>query len=110
MPIIDSASVYSAAIAIIEFLGALLIVGYALAALVALVTRRALVQARLLVAEGVLWGLNFKLAGSLLKTIAIHTWQQIVFFAIIFALRTLVKRVFTWEQTRLLAERARLAR
>ncbi len=56
---------------------------------------------RLLVIQGALWGLSLKTAASLLKTIEIRTWEQIAAFTAILALRTLVKRVMTWEAARL---------
>jgi len=37
----------------------------------------------------------------LLKTIELQTWAQIGAFFAIFALRTLIKRVFTWESQRI---------
>ncbi len=86
---------------IIEFTGALLITAYLLAALFVLLTCRDVTQARLIAADGVITGLSFKLAGTLLKTIELHTWQQILMFASILALRIILKRLFTWEQTRL---------
>lgn len=88
-------------IALIEFAGALLIAGYCLAGLAELIRSRDVVSARLLVIQGSLWGLSLKTAATLLKTIEIHTWNQIAAFAAILALRTLVKRVMTWEETRL---------
>jgi uncharacterized membrane protein len=92
---------YTIWIVVIEFIGALIIVGYVVAALVSLFRTRNIVQARLLVAEGAITGLSFKLAGTLLKTIELHTWEQILLFVAIFALRTILKRLFTWEQSRL---------
>ena len=86
---------------LIEFAGALLIVGYILVALVTLIRSGDIVKVRLLVADGAVTGLSFKLAGTLLKTIELQTWQQILMFVAIFALRTILKRVFTWERTRL---------
>ncbi len=86
---------------LIEFAGALLIVGYIIAALFTLVRSGDIVKARLLVIDGAISGLSFKLAGTLLKTIELHTWQQIFMFFAIFALRTILKRVFTWERTHL---------
>ena len=88
-------------IAPIEFAGALLIVGYCVAALVELTRSRDLGTARLLVIQGSLWGLSLKTAASLLKTIELHSWEQIATFTAIFALRTLVKRVMTWEEAAL---------
>jgi uncharacterized membrane protein len=87
--------------AIIEFIGALLITGYILAAVIILAWRRDITQARYLAATGILAGLNFKLAGTLLKLLHLQTWQQIMMFSALFVLRTVLKRFFTWEQTRL---------
>lgn len=86
---------------LIDFAGALLIVGYILAALFALVRTRSITRARLLVADGVLISLSFKLAGTLLKTIELRTWQQILIFCAILALRTALKRFFAWERAHL---------
>ncbi len=88
---------------IIELGGSLIIVAYVLAALLTLLRARTagIVPARLLVAQGVLTGLSFKVAGTLLKTLLLVTWQQILLFAAIFALRTFLKRLFVWEQTHL---------
>jgi uncharacterized membrane protein len=55
-------------------------------------------RARILVAEGAVNGLSFKLGAALLKTIYIHTWTQIGMLFVIVSLRTLLKRLFIWEQ------------
>lgn len=86
---------------IIEFVGALLIVGYVVAASWVLLREKNIPKARLVVAEGAIMGLSFKLAGTLLKTIELHTWGQILVFIVIFALRTLLKRLFIWEKGQL---------
>jgi len=88
---------------LIEMGGSLIIVAYCLAALLMLLRSRAvgIVSARLLIAQGVLTGLNFTLAGTLLKTLLLVSWRQILIFTAIFALRTLLKRLFIWEQTHL---------
>lgn len=86
---------------IIEFVGALLIVIYIIVAIFVLFRSKDIVRARLIVADGVITGLSFKLAGTLLKTIELHTWQQILMFVAIFALRTILKMLFTWERGRL---------
>ncbi|HZT99316.1 MAG TPA: DUF1622 domain-containing protein [Ktedonobacteraceae bacterium] len=86
---------------IIEFVGGLLIVGYIVAAIVTLLRGGGITQARLLAADGAITGLSFKLAGTLLKTIELHTWQQILMFVAIFALRYALKRFFTWEKSQL---------
>ncbi len=87
----------------IEMGGSLIIVAYVLAAVWTLLRSRTtgITHARLLVAQGVLTGLSFKLAGTLLKTLLLVSWQQILVFAAIFALRTVLKRLFVWEQTHL---------
>lgn len=86
---------------IIEFIGALIIVGYILTALYTLLRGRRIIDAQQIVADGAIAGLNFKLAGTLLKAIVVHSWQQILMFAAIFALRTILKRLFTWEKEKL---------
>ncbi len=85
----------------IEFVGALLIVCYLLAACLALLRGQGVMRTRLLVADGAISGLSFKLAGTLLKTIELHTWQQILMFVVIFVLRVVLKRLFVWERGRL---------
>ena len=89
------------AISLIELAGAVLIAGYCAAGAVMLLRTRAPGPARLLVIQGSLWGLSLKTAASLLKTVELQTWTQIGFFASIFALRTLIKRVMTWEERRI---------
>jgi hypothetical protein len=84
-----------------EAIGSLIIVRYCVAALLALIRRRGITAARLLVAEGAITGLGYKLAGTLLRTLLLLSWRQILMFAAIFVLRTILKRVFVWEQGRL---------
>ncbi len=86
---------------LIEFIGALIIVWYIIIALFTLFRTGHIIEARLIVADGAITGLSFKLAGTLLKTIVIHSWQQILMFAAIFTLRIILKRLFTWERARL---------
>ena len=88
----------------IEFIGGLIIAGYVAAALVDLARMRGARRAQLRVADGVIWGLSFKLAGTLLKTILLHTWEQVLIFLVIFILRIVLKRVFAWEAQRLQTE------
>lgn len=83
--------------AAIELGGGLIIAGYVVAALWAVARRHSAVRARLLVAEGVIAGLGFKLAGALLKTILIHSWEQLAMFVAIFVLRFVLKRFFVWD-------------
>ncbi len=86
---------------LIDFAGGLVIAGYAAAALAAIVRGGRVRRARLLLADGAVNGLSLKVAGTLLKTIDLHTWDQILRFAAVLALRTLLKRLFAWERRQL---------
>lgn len=88
------------AVILIDLIGGLLVFGYVFAALMALLRSGTAVEVRLLVAEGALLGLSFKTAGTLLKTLELHTWQQIGTFAAILALRVILKQLFVWEKGR----------
>ncbi len=85
-------------VVIIEFIGALLIVAYVVAAIISLLRHGNVAQARLLVADGAITGLSFKLAGTLLKTIELRTWQQILMFVAIFVPRTVLKRLLAGRE------------
>ncbi|QBD80746.1 DUF1622 domain-containing protein [Ktedonosporobacter rubrisoli] len=87
--------------ALIEFAGALIVVGAILLALLIIVRTGDTEKARYLVASGVITALSFKLASALLKTLQLHTWQQILLFTAILVLRTALKRFFMWEQAQL---------
>lgn len=95
---------------LIEFGGSLLVVTGCVHGFVVLIMGRgspeSIVRARLLVASSIIAALGFKTAATLLKTIELRTWNAILMFAAIFALRTLIKRVLAWEEERL---RARVA-
>ena len=91
--------------ALIEAAGALGIAGCCMAAVVSLVLHRSPGCAQALVIKGSLWGLGLKTAASLLKTLVVHDWNGILAFAAILALRTVLKRLFTWEQQRIGAAR-----
>ncbi|GCE30239.1 hypothetical protein KDA_57230 [Dictyobacter alpinus] len=86
---------------IIDFLGALLIVAYMLFALVGLLRTKDISRARIVVTDGIIAGLNFKLAGTLLRTIGLQSWHQILMFLAILMIRTILKKFFSWEQARL---------
>ena len=83
---------------IIELLAAIVIVYHVLWAIAGIVRRQGSDVARIRIAQGVLSALGFSVAGTLLKTIALQTWPQIRLFTFIFVLRTLLKRVFLWEE------------
>lgn len=82
----------------VELVTNLVLFGYVLAALLALLRGGGMPRARLLVVDGILFALNFKVVATLLRTMEITTWNQIGLFAAVFVLRTLLKRVVTWER------------
>ncbi len=88
----------------VELFGAFIIAFYALGSLTALVKPNSsdrIRAARLHIAEGVLAGLTFKVAATLLKTLILFSWTQIAAFAAVLALRTLLKHLFAWEAAKL---------
>ena len=85
---------------LVEMAGSLYLLGYVLAAFLALLRgppQERLDHARLLIADGVI----VSRAGTLLKILEVQTWNQIGLFAAMLALRTLLKRFFTWERGQL---------
>ncbi len=89
----------------IEVAGTPRIAGWCAAAVVSPVLHSILGRAQALMIEGSLWGLGPKTAASLLKTLVVHDWNGILAFAAILALRTVLKRLFIWEQQRIGAAR-----
>ena len=85
----------------IEAAGSALLVGYVLAALLALARQHGLERCRLLLADGAVFSLGFKTAASLLKTLELNTWHQIGAFAAVLTLRTVLKRAFAAEKASL---------
>ncbi len=55
-------------------------------------------RARHVITDGVLAGLSFSVAATLLKTIALEDWTQIRMLAFVLVFRTLLKRLFQWEE------------
>ena len=90
---LDQQVIGSAALAI-EAAGSLLLVGYVVAALLALATRHGLESCRLLLADGAVFSLGFKTGASLLKTLELNSWHQISAFLALLTLRTILKRAF----------------
>lgn len=82
----------------VDLMAAIVIVYHVVWAIAGIVQRRGSDIARLRIAQGVLIALGFSVAGTLLKIIALQTWQQIRAFTFIYVLRTFLKRVFTWEE------------
>jgi uncharacterized membrane protein len=96
-------------IVVVQFGAALLIAGYAVAAVVALARTREIERARLVLADGVVTGLSLLVVAALLRMILLESWQDIGLFAATFCLRTLLKRLFVWEEARLRQSPARRA-
>ena len=88
-------------IVVIQFGAALIIGGYAVAAVVTLVRTRDVDRARLVMADGVINGLGVLVIGALLRVITLESWNDIGLFTAIFGLRTLLKRLFVWQEGRL---------
>lgn len=60
-------------------------------------------RARLLIARGTLAALGFMVPASILRTLVVHTWEQIFALTLLLCLRVSLKRLFAWEEKRLLA-------
>ena len=105
MPVLDHAILTLALL--IEFGGGLLVVAGCARGLFRLVAgaggREGIVAARLAVADGIVAALGFKMAASLLKTIELRSWDAILMFLAVFALRTFVKRALVREEAQLRA-------
>jgi hypothetical protein len=90
----------------LQLMSAVVITGFIAAAMVSVGLGRGVVRARLLVAEGVIGGLGVMTAATLLRTIGLRTWHQILMFTLILFLRILLKQLFVWEKQRLFQETA----
>ena len=69
-------------------------------------SQRDLECAQSMVATGVLFALNLDVAATLLKKLTLHTWMQFGAFAIVFAIRTIVRWSFRrrWRKVGPLAQ------
>ncbi len=83
---------------VIDLLTAVVVAFHVGWAIVLILRGRGTEIARAVAADGVIAGLGFGVAGSLLKTIALQDWPHIRAFAFLFVFRTLLKRVFEREQ------------
>ena len=92
----------------IEAAGSALLLGYVLAALLALARQHGLERCRLLLADGAVFSLGFKTAASLLKTLELNTWHQIGTFLAVLTLRTVLKRAFATEKASLVPVTSRV--
>jgi len=83
---------------LIELVSAVVIAYHSCWALIVLIRGEGTDRARLIIADGVLAGLGFSVAGTLLKTIALQSWPQMGIFALVFSFRTILKQVFSRER------------
>jgi hypothetical protein len=80
---------------------AVVITGFVAVALVSLSLGHGVIVARLLVAEGVIGGPGVTTAATLLQTIGLRTWHQILMFTLVLSLRILLKKLFVNEKEHL---------
>jgi uncharacterized membrane protein len=92
------AGFFHTGVLLIDLVAAMVVAGYVAVAMVKLARGGGVDEARLIVAEGAVLGLSFKVAATLLKTLELHTWNQILMFAAILAMRTILKQLFLWER------------
>ena len=89
-----------ATISTLELATALLLAGYVLMSLAALVSIWDPNAVRSRLAEGILLALSILAAGAVLKTIMLTLWEHMVWFVVVIAVRALLKHVFTIEAVR----------
>ncbi|MGO9571376.1 MAG: DUF1622 domain-containing protein [Desulfomonilaceae bacterium] len=82
---------------VIDTASALVIVGYCTLAFITALRSGRTTEAHGIVARGAILGMSIKLVGTTLKTIELQTWNQIGLFAVIFLLRTILKKFFQLE-------------
>ena len=88
--------------AAVELLAAAVVAFHACWALAVILRHHDADRPRLIIADGVLAALGFSVVGTLLKALALQSWQQIGTFAYVFAFRTLLKQVFKREREQIL--------
>ncbi len=89
--------------AAIQALAGFVLAGYVAAAMAGPVLRGDVDRARLLIAEGVIGALAFMLPATVLRTLALRSWEELASLAMVLAMRIVVKRFFIWEKSRLSA-------
>ncbi len=86
--------------AAIQALSGAVLAGYVAAAMTGPVLRGDVDRARLLVAEGVIGALGLMLPATILRTLVLRSWEQLLSLAMVLAMRIVVKRFFVWEKSR----------
>jgi uncharacterized membrane protein len=100
----NEVALVSLGITVIQFVSTLIIVGHVIMAvgdLLRVPANQGWLKARGRVTEGVLLGLSLVVAATLLRTIVVRSFTDLGVFVAVFALRTVLKRVFTWEAQRM---------
>ncbi len=82
----------------IDIASAVVIVGYCATGFVMAIRSGSPDEAHVLVAKGAILGLSMKTLVAFLKVMELQTWNQILMFVLIFALRAVLKRVFELEK------------
>jgi hypothetical protein len=85
----------------IQALAGLVLAGYVAATMAGPVFRGDVDRARLLVAEGVIGALGLMLPATILRTLVLRSWEQLLSVALVLTMRIVVKRLFVWEKSRL---------
>ncbi len=88
--------------ALIQLAGALIVVRSVVRGAWMLLHGAPVERVRALVADGVLGALSFTLMATLLNSILVHTWLQVLTFAAIVVFRFVLGRLFRWERARAL--------
>lgn len=87
----------------IQVLAGLILSGYVVAAMAGPALRGEVSRARLRIAEGVVTALGLMLPATILRTLVVRDWEQILGLALLLAMRIVIKRLFMWEKSRLSA-------
>ena len=88
-------------VVIIEMVGAIILCAYLLQSLFQSLRHwHELEYAQVIAANGVVIALDYKLAATVLKTLALNGWQQIAAFVAILSIRIIVKRQMAWQMAK----------
>ena len=86
---------------VIQGLGALVLAAHLAGSMWLVLAHLDVARARLLIARGTLAALGLMVPASILRTLLVHTWEQIFSLTVLLGLRVSLKRLFAWEEGRL---------
>lgn len=86
---------------IVQVFGSLILAAFVASAWFSLAIRHNLERARLFVADGVIACLTLMTVATVLRTISIRNWPQVLSLTLVLFLRILLKRLFVWEKSKL---------